>query len=43
MLALDGLKSRVAAGRDGLKAEMVSCDILVDFGGVILTDAGGSE
>ena len=31
VLALGELKSRVAAGRDGLTAEMVSCDILVDF------------
>ena len=29
--ALGGLKRKVAAGRDGLTAEMVSCDILVDF------------
>ena len=31
VLALGELKGRVAAGRDGLTAEMVSCDILVDF------------
>ena len=31
VLALGGLKSRVAAGSDGLMAEMVSCDILIDF------------
>ena len=31
VLALGELKRRVAAGRDGLTAEMVSCDILVDF------------
>ena len=43
MLALDGLKSRVAAGRDGLTAEMDSCDILVDFGGVFLTGVRSSE
>ena len=31
VLALGELKRRMAAGRDGLVAEMVSCDILVDF------------
>ena len=31
VLALGGLKRRVAAGRDELMAEMVSCDILIDF------------
>ena len=31
VLALGDLNRRVAAGRDGLTAEMVSCDILVDF------------
>ena len=31
VLALGGLKRKVAAGRDDLTAEMVSCDILVDF------------
>ena len=31
VLALGELRKRVAAGRDGLMAEMVSCDILVDF------------
>ena len=31
VLALGGLKKSVASGRDGLRAEIVSCDILVDF------------
>ena len=31
VLALGGLKRRVAAGRDGLTAEMVSCDISLDI------------
>ena len=31
VLALRELKRRVAAGRDELMAEMVSCDIFVDF------------
>ena len=29
--ALGGLKGKVAAGANGLTAEMVRCDILVDF------------
>ena len=31
VLALGELKRRVAAGRDGLTAEMVSCDSLINF------------
>ena len=31
VLALGELQRKVAAGRDGLMAEMVSCDILVHF------------
>ena len=31
VLALGGVKRRVAAGRDGLTAEMVSCDISLDI------------
>ena len=43
VLALGGLKRNVASGRDGLRAEIVSCDILVDLFGVLLTAAGRSE
>ena len=43
VLALGGLKRRVAAERDGLMAEMVSCDIMVDFWWCLLTGAGSSE
>ena len=44
VLALGELKRKVAAGRDGLMAEMVSCEILVHFWWCLfLTGAGSLE
>ena len=39
--ALDSLKKKSALGSDGLTAEMVCCNVLVDFGAASSIGAGG--